>query len=127
VFEIVVQHHFCAAHALRGYEGKCRNTHGHNFRVQVTLAGDRLDSRGLLVDFKDVKAALQDAIEVLDHQNLNDLPDFAEKNPSTENLCLYFFERLTRALGDIPGGERVRLVEVRVAETDHYAAVYRPS
>jgi len=126
VFEIVVQHHFCAAHSLRGYEGKCRHTHGHNFKVQVTVAGSRLDARGLLVDFKDVKAALQQVIDELDHQNLNDLPAFASRNPSTENLCLHFYEQLSRTLPLLPGGEGVRLTEVRIAETDQYSGVYRP-
>lgn len=126
MFEIVVQHHFCAAHSLRGYDGKCRNTHGHNFRVQLTLTGEALDERGILVDFKDVKAALQAVIEEVDHQNLNDLPAFAQVNPSTENLCRFFYDRLTPALLGIPGGANVRLTEVRIAETDAYAGVYRP-
>ena len=58
MFEIVVQHHFCAAHALRGYDGKCANLHGHNFVVEARVTGDRLNGIGILVDFKDVKAAL---------------------------------------------------------------------
>jgi 6-pyruvoyltetrahydropterin/6-carboxytetrahydropterin synthase len=120
VYEIVVQHHFCAAHSLRGYEGKCRNTHGHNFKVQVTLAGEQLDERGILVDFKDVKSALQRIIDDVDHQNLNELPAFATVNPSTENLCRYFYDRLTAVI------EGARVIEVRIAETDSYAGVYRP-
>jgi 6-pyruvoyltetrahydropterin/6-carboxytetrahydropterin synthase len=126
VFEIVVNHHFCAAHALRGYAGKCSNTHGHNFRVQVTLAGAQLDARGILIDFKDVKAALQRVIDEVDHQNLNELPAFAVVNPSTENLCRFFYERLAAGLGGVPGGDGVRITEVRIAETDSYAGVYRP-
>jgi 6-pyruvoyltetrahydropterin/6-carboxytetrahydropterin synthase len=126
VFEIVVQHHFCAAHSLRGYAGKCSNTHGHNFKVQLTIAGESLDDRGILVDFKDVKAALQTVIDEVDHQNLNDLPAFATVNPSTENLCRYFYDRLLPQLATIPGGAAVRLTEVRIAETDSYAGVYRP-
>lgn len=127
MYEIVIQHHFTAAHALRGYEGKCRNTHGHNFKVQVTLEGRALDSRGILVDFKDVKAALQSIIDDLDHQFLNELAPFLEVNPSTENLCRYFYDRLSDSLPGIPGGENVRLTEVRIAETDSYSGAYRPA
>jgi 6-pyruvoyltetrahydropterin/6-carboxytetrahydropterin synthase len=126
VFEIVVQHHFCAAHALRGYDGKCRNTHGHNFKVQLTVAGERLNPLGILVDFKDVKAVLQTVIDEVDHQNLNELPEFATVNPSTENLCKFFYDRVAAGLKAIPGGDGVRLVEVRIAETEQYAGVYRP-
>ena len=126
MYEIVIQHHFTAAHALRGYEGKCRNTHGHNFQVQVTLQGRQLDARGILVDFKDVKGALGVIIDELDHQFLNELPPFLDVNPSTENLCRYFYDRLSASLPSIPGGDNVRLAEVRIRETDSYSGSYRP-
>ena len=126
MFEIVVQHHFCAAHSLRGYDGKCGNTHGHNFKVQLTVAGTRLNALGILVDFKDVKAVLQMVIDDVDHQNLNELPAFTSVNPSTENLCRFFYDRVAAGLKSMPGGEEVRLTEVRIAETDQYSGVYRP-
>ena len=121
MFEIVVQHHFCAAHALRGYDGKCANTHGHNFVVEARVTGEKLDSVGILVDFKDVKAELSAIIEGLDHQMLNDLPAFQTVNPSSENIAKYFYEEL---VGRLPS--HVRLAEIRVQETASYAAVYRP-
>lgn len=127
MFEIIVQHHFCAAHALRGYDGKCRNTHGHNFKVQLTVAGDRPNDLGILVDFKDVKAVLQTVIDEVDHQNLNELPEFISVNPSTENLCKFFYDRVAAGLRHVPGGENVRLTEVRIAETDQYSGVFRPA
>lgn len=91
--------------------------------MQVTLAGQRLDERGILLDFKDVKAALQGVIDEVDHQNLNELPAFASVNPSTENLCRFFYDRLAGALGGVAD---VRITEVRIAETDSYAGVFRP-
>ena len=48
MFEISVDYSFAAGHALRGYKGKCENVHGHNYKVRVTLAGDKLNSAGLL-------------------------------------------------------------------------------
>src|SRR6202035_1682095 len=71
MFEISVDQTFAAAHALRNYKGKCENVHGHNFRVQVTIEGERLDDTGLLVDFIDVKNQMRAVIERLDHQFLN--------------------------------------------------------
>lgn len=121
MFEITVQHHFCAAHALRGYDGKCANIHGHNFVVEARVIGDALDALGILVDFKDVKAALTTIIEELDHQTLNDLPAFRETNPSSENIAKYFYDRL---VGQLP--PHVRLAEIRIQETPSYAATYRP-
>jgi len=59
MFEVSVEESFAAGHALRGYRGKCENPHGHNYKVRITLAGDDLDSIGLLWDFKDLKAARQ--------------------------------------------------------------------
>ena len=53
MFQVSVEETFSSGHALRGYRGKCENVHGHNYRVQVTLAGPELDSIGLLVDFTD--------------------------------------------------------------------------
>lgn len=122
MFEIVVQHHFCAAHALRGYDGKCSNVHGHNFVVEVRVTGERLDATGILVDFKDIKAELTRIIDGLDHQLLNELPAFAAINPSSENIAKYFYDELAPTL---PG--HARLSEVRVQETSSYAAIYRPA
>ncbi len=121
MFEIIVQHHFCAAHALRGYDGKCANIHGHNFVVEAHITGDRLNDIGILVDFKDVKAALTSIIDVLDHQLLNDLPPFEQTNPSSENIAKFFYDELAPKLPS-----HVRLAAIRIQETPSYAAVYRP-
>ncbi|MBZ5515945.1 MAG: 6-carboxytetrahydropterin synthase [Acidobacteriia bacterium] len=50
MFEISVEYSFAAGHALRGYKGKCENVHGHNYRVRITVAGDQLNSIGLLME-----------------------------------------------------------------------------
>ena len=51
MFQVSVEETFSAGHALRGYQGKCENPHGHNYRVRVTVEGQQLDSIGLLFDF----------------------------------------------------------------------------
>ena len=119
MFEIVVRQHFNAAHALRGYAGKCANTHGHNFWVEVTIRGAELDSLGILVDFKDVKAALNTILDELDHTFLNDHPAFAQVNPSSENIAKFIYDRLS------PQVAPHELVQVKLEETDAYAAIYR--
>ena len=123
MFEISVEYSFAAGHALRGYKGKCENVHGHNYKVQVTVAGEQLNSAGLLMDFVDLRAAIKALVERLDHRFLNDLPPFDQLNPSAENLAKYFWEEIdprARAQG-------LRVDAVTIWETDTTSATYRPS
>jgi 6-pyruvoyltetrahydropterin/6-carboxytetrahydropterin synthase len=122
MFEVSVEQTFAAGHALRNYKGRCENVHGHNFKVQVVIEGEKLDQTGLLVDFLDVKAAMQSIIDRLDHVFLNDIAPFDVKNPSAENIAEYFYQEMTQSLG---AGVPVRIREVRVWETDIQSAAYR--
>jgi 6-pyruvoyltetrahydropterin/6-carboxytetrahydropterin synthase len=122
MFEITVEESFAAGHALRGYRGKCENPHGHNYRVCVKLVGPELDEIGLLYDFRDLKHAMREFSERLDHQYLNDLQEFSELNPSAENIARLFYLEMKRALNGGPRG--VRVASVTVYETDTTAAVY---
>jgi 6-pyruvoyltetrahydropterin/6-carboxytetrahydropterin synthase len=124
MFEISVDQTFAAAHALRNYRGKCENVHGHNFRVQVTIEGDRLDDTGLLADFIDVKNLMRAVIERLDHQFLNEIAPFDVTNPSAENIAEYFHREMTPGLAGTPVPVRIR--EVKVWETDIQSATFRP-
>jgi 6-pyruvoyltetrahydropterin/6-carboxytetrahydropterin synthase len=124
MFEVSVEQTFAAGHALRNYKGRCENVHGHNFRVQVVIEGDRLDDSGLLVDFLDVKSAMRSIIDRLDHVFLNDIEPFDVKNPSAENIAEYFHQEMIRGLSATPVPIRIR--EVKVWETDIQSATYRP-
>ena len=123
MFEVAVERTFAAGHALRNYKGKCENVHGHNYRVRITIAGERLNSIGLLVDFLDLKRVMDEVIEYLDHRFINDLPPFDTLNPSAENMAKYFYDRVAEGLQTDPP---VRISEVRVWETDTSIAAYRP-
>jgi 6-pyruvoyltetrahydropterin/6-carboxytetrahydropterin synthase len=121
VHEVYIEMEFSSAHALRGYRGKCENTHGHNYKVEVHVRGERLDETGLLVDFRDLKAATRAVVEYLDHKNINELPPFdVELNPSAENLAMFFYYEVGRAIN----GDRVRVDKVRVWETSTCSATY---
>ena len=126
MFEVSVEQTFAAGHALRNYKGKCENVHGHNFRVRVTVAGEKLDSTGLLVDFLDVKSLIDRTVAYLDHQFINELPPFDTLNPSAENMARYFFEEISKGLNGNSSEAPVRLSEVKVWETDAASATYRP-
>ncbi len=123
MFEISVEYPFAAGHALRGYKGKCENVHGHNYKVQVTVAGEQLNATGLLMDFVELRAAIKALIERLDHRFLNDLAPFDQLNPSAENMAKYFCEELEPKVG----AQGLRVQEVTVWETDSTAATFRPS
>jgi len=124
MFEVSVEQTFAAGHALRNYKGACENVHGHNFRVQVTLAGEQLDQTGMLVDFLDVKGSMRNVIARLDHQFLNEIKPFDVRNPSAENIAEYFYEEMSEGLAANP--VPVRITEVKVWETDIQSASYRP-
>ena len=119
--EVTIEMEFSSAHALRGYRGKCENTHGHNYKVEVHVRGDRLNDIGLLVDFRDLKDATKRVVDYLDHKNINELPPFdVELNPSAENLAMFFFHEVARVIDD----DRVRVHKVRVWETSTCSATY---
>jgi len=124
VFEVAVEQTFAAAHALRNYKGSCENTHGHNFKVQVVIEGERLDDAGLLVDFIDVKDLMHKVMSRLDHQFLNEVAPFDKINPSAENIAEYFFNQMTSGLASTPVPVRIR--EVKIWETEIQSATYRP-
>jgi 6-pyruvoyltetrahydropterin/6-carboxytetrahydropterin synthase len=112
---------FSSSHQLRHYEGKCENMHGHNFSVEVDVVGERLDPKlGILMDFKELKRLLKIVTDELDHRHLNELPAFAEQNPSSELLAQYVYRRLK----DLLAGHEVRLAEVMVSEKSSSRAYY---
>jgi 6-pyruvoyltetrahydropterin/6-carboxytetrahydropterin synthase len=123
VFEVSIDYSFAAAHALRDYKGGRENTHGHNFKVRVSVEGEKLDSAGLLVDFIDLRDALKSVVDRFDHQFLNEVTPFDTLNPSAENIARYFCQELGPGVNQ----KGARLQAVTVWETDTCFATYRPA
>lgn len=124
MYEVSVDDTFAAAHNLRDYYGKCEDLHGHNFKVRVTMAGEKLDATGLLYDFVHLKQVIQGVIRSLDHKYLNELPPFDKLNPSAENLARHICDETSRQLHNVPNGAGIS--SVTVWETETSAATYRP-
>ena len=122
MFEVSVEYSFAAGHALRGYKGKCENVHGHNYKVRVTVEGEKLNSIGLLMDFSDLRSALKELAERFDHHFLNEVEPFKETNPSAENLACYLGTELQRKIKD----RGLNINNVTVWETETTSASYRP-
>jgi 6-pyruvoyltetrahydropterin/6-carboxytetrahydropterin synthase len=123
MFEVTVEQDFASAHALRNYKGSCENVHGHNWKAQVVIEGEKLDDAGMLIDFLDVKRMMDAIVARLDHKFLNDIPPFDVINPSAENLAEHFYEKLSQDLEGLGG---VRVKEVKIWETGIQSATYRP-
>jgi len=120
MYEIKIVTSFSAAHRLENFYGKCESLHGHNWKVEVFLVGEKLDEAGLLQDFSAVKARTRELLEEIDHKYLNELPAFSQQNPSSENLARYLFQRLAAVL-DRDG---VKVSRVSVWESDASCASY---
>lgn len=125
IWRLTVCGEFCSAHALRNYQGKCENLHGHNFAVEVVVQGNRLDPQTeILLDFKILKKMLREILDNLDHHVLNDLEAFSLRNPSSENIAMHIWEGMEKALGEEPQAAYTQLYSVRVSEKEGQSATY---
>jgi 6-pyruvoyltetrahydropterin/6-carboxytetrahydropterin synthase len=117
-FEITTTRTFSASHQLRLYDGSLEPLHGHNWRVRVIVAADKLDSIGVVMDFHDLERRVNLVVDPLHNHHLNETPPFDRLNPSAEQVALQIAESLR-----LP--ENIRLVSVEVWETEENSAVYR--
>ncbi len=120
MFKVSVEGDFDAAHALRGYQGKCERLHGHRFRVVAVLEAQALNEIGITYDFVELKKHLNGVLSRLDHQNLNELHPFDEMNPSSENIAVFIYNEMNR---EMPGHE---LSSIEVWESPESHVLYRP-
>ena len=120
MFELKVTTRFAAAHQLKMVAQKCENLHGHNWKIEVCVAGEKLDAAGILVDFGVVKAHVAEIMDRLDHKFLNELEYFSDSSASSENIAFYVAHSLQELL-DVPG---VRVSRVTAWESDDASATY---
>lgn len=98
MFEVTVSGEFVAAHQLRDPSGTAEPLHEHTWRVTLTVAGETLDERGLLVDFSLLRRRLADVLARFDGHTLNAAPPFTAQNPSAENVAVFIFQCLRPAV-----------------------------
>ncbi len=123
MFEIKIQTHFSSAHNLREYDGDCSRCHGHNWIVEAVIGTETLDSRGIGIDFRDVRRCLERVLSDFDHRNLNDVPPFDRTNPTSENIARHIYLRLGEELGSV-GGHAAKVASISVSETPGAGATY---
>lgn len=120
MYELRIITRFAAAHQLRALKGGCENLHGHNWKVEVVVSGERLGDDGLLVDFRVIKDHTKEIIEALDHKFLNETSAFETIEPSSENIACHVFKTLSARL-NTPG---VRVGKVTAWESESACASY---
>ncbi len=134
MYQVTREIDFCYGHRLLDYDGKCKNLHGHNGRVLLTLEAPSLDELGMVIDFAAIKRVVQKWIdERLDHrmilrrddpvvetlQQMGEPLMLIDENPTAENLA--------KLIADYALEQGFPVVEVRLWETPHCSAVYRVS
>ncbi len=137
MFFLKTQDSFDAAHFLQGYDGKCKNIHGHRWKVVAEIEGEQLSqdqqTRGMLIDFGDLKKILKGICNQLDHCLIYEkgslkeatLLAFQEENfrtfevpfrPTAENFAWYFYKELEK--------KGLKMHRVEVFETPNNCAAY---
>ncbi len=122
-FDITVLGTFSGAHRLRLPNGEWEPLHGHNWRVEVVIAAQRLDRWDMAVDFLDVQRWLRETLAKLEHRYLNEMPEFRRRNPSAERIAMFIAERVASSLKR----SGCRVVQASVWETDETCATYYPA
>jgi 6-pyruvoyltetrahydropterin/6-carboxytetrahydropterin synthase len=106
--------------------GRCanRNGHGHNYTLEVTVTGEVSPISGFVVDLKWLKDVIErEVLDVYDHRHLNlEVPEFANTVPTTENIAIAVWNRLSTPVTTAGGA---KLSRVRVYETEDIFAEYR--
>jgi 6-pyruvoyltetrahydropterin/6-carboxytetrahydropterin synthase len=120
MYEVIITHPFVAAHRLTLYDGSLEPLHGHNWKVEVRLAGADLDQIEILIDFLEVKKQVREILSNLDYTFLNENPNLAGHNPSAELVAHWIFKKVQSALPH----PVARVRRVTVWETEDCAASY---
>lgn len=137
MYQLTTHASFDSAHFLSGYEGKCRNLHGHRWKLEVTVSSEKLAEegqiRGMIVDFGELKRDVKNLADEFDHCLIMERGTLKEKTmialmeeefriiqvefrPTAENFARYFYERMKEL------GYQVSLV--KVYETPNNMAGY---
>lgn len=132
MFRVTREIDFCYGHRLLDYEGKCKFLHGHNGRAVITIESQKLDARGMVIDFSDIKRVVSNWIdENLDHRMILRRDDPAvgaleklgepmyliDTNPTAENIAKLIF--------DYAQSQKIPIVQARLWETPRCFATYR--
>lgn len=132
MYRIAREIDFCYGHRLLNYEGKCRHLHGHNGKAVITIESPRLDQRGMVLDFSEIKDRVSTWIDDnLDHRMILHRQDpvvpvlekmgepmyLMDANPTAENIARLIFQ--------YTASQGFAVVEVRLWETPKCVAIFQ--
>ena len=131
--------HWEAAHRIPWPEGKCKNIHGHSYKMIVELEGET-NERGIVMDFKELKDIVQPFIQLIDHTTIISVNDLELKevfdtkqwkyyllpfDSTAENLCDYFAELIIKNNRGLLLANKITSVSVKIMETESAYACTR--
>ena len=120
-YTIAVETTFIATHSLV-LAGEPESLHEHEWRIEALVGADELDADGVVIDFHLLEGLLTNAVAAMTTaESINNLPEFAHRNPSAEHVAHYIHQRLAPMLPP-----RVLLIEIRLWEAPACYAIYRP-
>ena len=113
MFVVGVSDHIMVAHSLRGETfGPAQRLHGATYEVRVEIMAPELDADGIVVDIGLLRTVLRETLAPLDYQNLDEVPELAGENTTTEFLARWIHQALSQRLGPRQDASlRVTLVE----------------
>jgi 6-pyruvoyltetrahydropterin/6-carboxytetrahydropterin synthase len=121
MYELKVVTHFAAAHQLKMVAKKCENLHGHNWKIEICVAGKDLNKAGVLIDFGELKQHVSVIMAKLDHKFLNELDDFNDNYPpSSENIAHYIAKTLQSMIDSLD----IKVRRVTAWESENACATY---
>ena len=114
---------FCASHRLYNPElteeennalyQKCARHHGHNYVLIVSVTGKVDEDKGMIIEFEEIKQAMQQTIQKMDHRHLNDLEAFKNVQTTVENIVQFIWDLIE---DDLPN--HIELKEIELQETE---------
>jgi 6-pyruvoyltetrahydropterin/6-carboxytetrahydropterin synthase len=121
MYELKVVTHFAAAHQLKMVAKKCENLHGHNWKIDICVAGDNLNNAGVLVDFGELKQHVSIIMAKLDHKFLNELDEFNDDYPPSSEIIAHYIATTLQSMID---SLNIKVTRVTAWESENACATY---
>lgn len=122
MYELIIERHFFAAHALTFLDGTTEPLHAHDWVAEVRVRAARLDGSGLVMDFHELERVVGEVVGAMGNASLNELPSFAGLSPSAERVAEHVYKELLPRLRGA-----AELVQVTITEAPGCRAAYHPA
>lgn len=111
MWTVSVETNFWASHRLTLPDGSKEPVHYHNFSVNADVGAEKVTDMGLVIDFRRLKAMLDNIVADFDNVSLDSIDYFQKNNPTAENVAMYIYEKLQTQLPKDVKLEAIRITE----------------